>query len=442
MQNSNHHSRSGWINRTASPASWHSANDAEGVTEYFDDVSQTNLLTPEQEIDATQQIKRTRNAYRHAMLTDAAMIPVLANLLSELAASGQRIDAVIDVAPHDQTRIALLRRAIPVAAQSLLRYQHENSLDRQTIEQPRVSKKRRAAARRRIRDRIRVCRRLANDFPIRLNVLQDAFATAMAETNAQNPQLKQQRAAKLEMSLQVQKREFICHHLRLVIPIAKQYRGRGLGFSDLIQEGNAGLMRGIEKFDPDRGFRFSTYATWWIRQSIARAVSVQARSVRVPSAVLRSVRDVRQATERFVHAQQRQPSAEEVAWIVGVPVATARRAIDAMREMVSIDDTSAMERQPIAEVLTDQSQVSDPSIGLQMEDRDRTVQTVLDALLPRERRVVELRYGMADGSPKTLLEVSKVMSLSRERIRQIQSTAIAKMRDAAGQQEESEPEES
>ena len=420
-----------WVSRTRGQISFQSTNDSEGMSEYFEAVSRTRLLSPDEEVHQTQRIQRISNAYRHGMLTDPRMLPALIAALKEVVDGTRRIDAVIEVAPNDTERVKMLQRGLPLGIESFERMIRENQRDARVVNSGRVSGARRSAARTRIRRRQSTCRRLINELPVRTSVLEAAFESVTGLSRSERTRALIRRVHRLGESLASLKKEFVSHHLRLVIPIAKQYRGRGLAFLDLIQEGNAGLMRAIDKFDPGRGFRFSTYATWWIRQSIARAVAIHGRAIRVPTASFSGMNQIRDANERLLHRFERQPSDEEIARASGLSIDQTRRSLDAMRETVSIDDNRVSEHVAFVDLIPDTSDTSDPIRTAERHDNCRVVHSILESLLPRERRVVELRYGMHDGIPKTLSEVSQTMSLSRERIRQIQSAAIEKLRDRA-----------
>ncbi|WP_417746613.1 sigma-70 family RNA polymerase sigma factor [Rosistilla oblonga] len=418
-----------WFSQSGSHNSTQSNNDNEGLEEYFADISKTRLLTTAEEIEATQRIKKAGIVYRHCLLLHPEILPQIIDSLATVDARDVRIDTVVEVAPNDLPRIQFLRKAIPHVIESLQRIDDENRRDRKQIGMRRCSQVKRQAALGRMRRRRHSVRNLVNELPIRVAVLESLLDASDDRVAAGQLARVTRRAAALRVHLTSLKQGFISHHLRLVIPIAKQYRGRGLGFLDLVQEGNAVLMKAIEKFDPDRGFRFSTYATWWIRQAISRAVAVQGRLVRVPQAAFSGVKQVRQTQESFYLRHRRDPDPQEIARDTGMSFESTKRALGALREVVSIHDRTDDDQMTLAETLPEVSETSDPAFLEEQQNLRPMVLGMLSRLDPRERRIVELRFGIKDGKPRTLTQVSSAMSLSRERIRQIQTQAMSKLED-------------
>lgn len=225
------------------------------------------------------------------------------------------------------------------------------------------------------------------------------------------------------------KRELSSGNLRLVVSIAKKYRNRGLSFLDLIQEGNTGLMRAVDKYEYRRGFKFSTYATWWIRQAITRSIADQARTIRIPVHMIDVLSRLRQIQKRLLQELKREPSVEEVSAQIDLPIEEVRRVLDIGRHPVSLDrPVGEGEDNSFGEFIEDSSSdnpVKNATNGLLREKID----TLLKTLTYREREIVRLRYGLTDGYSYTLEEVGRIFKVTRERVRQIEAKAVAKLQN-------------
>jgi len=449
-----------------SPASsWVATDDP--VRMYLMQMGEIPLLSRSQEVAAARDIERARTFYRHWMLANDLMLEGAVQILERVRDGELRLDRTVEVSvTNTAEKRRILQRLGPnvkTLRNLLIRNRHDYRI---AISRRQTDEARRAAWASLVRRRNR-CVRLIEELNLRTNRLQPIYEK-LVEISQRMTTLKAEireaergssrlggnlnelreelqylmritfespatlsrrvvRAQEHREDYDAAKRRLSAGNLRLVISIAKKYRNRGLGFLDLIQEGNTGLMRAVDKFEHARGYKFSTYATWWIRQAITRAIADQSRMIRVPVHMIDSMSRVRGATRQLVQELGREPTPEETAMRVGLPVEETRCILKMSRQPLSLDQPiSEHDESYFGEFLEDHRH-NDPLGEANRESLKQRIEEVMQGLNYREREILRMRFGLTDGYAYTLEEVGRVFSVTRERVRQIECKAVRKL---------------
>ena len=437
------------------------------VRMYLMQMGEIPLLTRQQEVSAARKIELTRTDYRQWMLASDFMLQGATKLLEQVRDSKLRLDRTIEVSVTNATeKVAIMRRIGP-NIKTLRHLLLRNHGDYYAA----INKSLPMAERRQAWKRL-VCRRnkavrLIEEMNLRTNRLepmflklhtidaqmrtlkgriQEAQATGFSDgvsiaklkeelrylmrITYETPSTLARRCQRVKMhrlQYDAAKRELSAGNLRLVVSIAKKYRNRGLSFLDLIQEGNTGLMRAVDKFEYERGFKFSTYATWWIRQAITRAIADQSRTIRVPVHMIDTMSKVRQVTRDLIQELGREPSVEETAERAGLSLDDARVVIKMARQPLSLDQPVGDHEDSFFGEFLEDYRDDDPLYETNQQTLKEQIHEAMQTLNYREREILKLRYGLADGYAYTLEEVGKIFQVTRERVRQIESKAVKKL---------------
>jgi RNA polymerase primary sigma factor len=437
------------------------------VRMYLMQMGQIPLLTRDQEVSAAKQIERTRDRYRNTMMATDFMLQGALKMLEQVRDKKLRLDRTIEVSVTNAVeKKAIMQRIVPNVC-TLQHLLEQNGTDYLVSINKRLPMRQRRAAWKNLVTRRNKAVRLVEEMNLRTGKLQPLFEKlriasdrmveikglladpetlalpgmpTVVELNSElrslmrltyeTPQTLDRRVGQCDRyrdDYDAAKRVLSAGNLRLVVSIAKKYRNRGLSFLDLIQEGNTGLMRAVDKFEHARGYKFSTYATWWIRQAITRAIADQSRTIRVPVHMIDTMNKVRQITRDMVQEIGREPTPEEVCERSGLSLDDTRVILKMSRQPLSLDQPIGDHEDSVFGEFLEDHRDEDPLLETNREALKVQIDLAMETLNYREREILRLRYGLADGYTYTLEEVGRIFQVTRERVRQIESKAVRKL---------------
>lgn len=433
---------------------------------YLTQIGEIPLLTREQEIRLARRIVRYRNRYRRKILACDYALRAVVGMLHNVHDGSMSFARTIRVAPTENLEERQIVGRMPQNLKTLDELIRRNRGDFRDAASIGLSSYRRCHARLRLNQRRRRAVALAEELGVRvtkIHLLHEKLRRILCRMNAicrrssavqhgssgkqsrsrrrkelrrlmrltaETPQSLSRRltaASRHLAAYQEASRALAAGNLRLVVSIAKCYRNRGVPFLDLIQEGNAGLMRAVEKFEYRRGYKFCTYATWWIRQAISRAVADQARTIRVPVHTFGTIARLKVVAAELGHRMQRAPILEELARAAGIEPAEARCALNSLRNPISLDNPVGDDDEFQNEDLIEDKRAESAVICANRNSLRETIDIVLRTLNARERTIIQMRFGLIDGFSYTLEEVGQIFNVTRERIRQIEDKTILKL---------------
>jgi RNA polymerase primary sigma factor len=436
------------------------------VRMYLTQMGEIPLLSRDKEISLARKIEVTRRRFRRKVLECDYALRQVVETLKRVHSGDLPFDRTIKVSMTENLEKDKILQRMPHNLRTLEPLMESNVEDFQSLGDEGCSEGDREVIRERLRLRRRKTVMLVEELSIRTQKVQplmkklEQISQRMDELEAEAAALRGVRSAKderanLEKELQdlmlitleepaslrrrvgimkqrfaeyeQAKRELSGGNLRLVVSIAKKYRNRGLSFLDLIQEGNTGLMRAVDKYEHRRGFKFSTYATWWIRQAITRAIADQARTIRIPVHMIETMSKLRNVSKKLLQDMGREPTIEETAKAAGYTLEETKRVLKISRQPISLDRPVGESEDSYFGDFIEDTSVDSPVSAATNEMLKDKIEGVLKTLTYREREIIKLRYGLGDGYTYTLEEVGRIFKVTRERVRQIEAKAVRKL---------------